>query len=50
MAGKVTHKKMAALAARAMRAPSTLSAAEVKALAACVLTQAPPKKKAPPKK
>jgi len=42
--------KLAKLASRALKAPSSLNAAEVKSLAASVLTQAPDRKPAKTKK
>lgn len=39
-----SSKQLASLASRAMQKPSSLTAAEVKSLAASVLTQAPDKK------
>lgn len=36
-----TSRRVAAIAARGLRAPSTLSCAEIKAVCASVLTQAP---------
>jgi hypothetical protein len=38
---QVTSKVMAALAAKAMRSPELLTEAEIKSLAACVLSQVP---------
>lgn len=40
-----TSKKIATIAAKGLKSPETLTKAEIKALAASVLTQAPDKKK-----